>query len=317
MRKFFLSIVGLCLGGAYAQDVEKAVSFDSKQLQQVSRYSLEVLDLQGQSTGLMTRGKVSFVEGHLGGGALDISESKGVKEVRLHLGSKFYDPSVCTIGVWLKPTAEGLGIKTKEAILLQEQGEQTYLKLVMTKDGRLALRGGILFAKNIDKVEDLISDKKKGIDSDMIDASKEYRKSNNILTERPLSNEEQLLVKKLLLEKYKTDAEAEVAKQKEDGAFRLDEFELYCNRMTDLKNWKKDEWYHVALSWNSYTGQYLVYFNGKRVLNTPAEGSMKNGLRQDSSYLTISPKRTGLQMIIDDVKVKPYLIESDINVDRF
>ncbi len=317
MRKFFLSIVGLCAAGAYAQDVEKAVSFDSKQLQQVSRYSLEVLDLQGQSTGLMTRGKVSFVEGRLGGGALDISESKGVKEVRLQLGSKFYDPSVCTIGFWLKPTAEGLGIKGKEAILLQEQGEQTYLKLVMTKDGRLALRGGILFAKNIDKVEDLISDKKKGIDSDMIDASKEYRKSNNILTERPLSNEEQLLVKKLLLEKYKTDAEAEVAKQKEDGAFRLDEFELYCNRMTDLKNWKKDHWYHIALSWNSYTGQYLVYFNGKRVLNTPAEGSMKNGLRQDSSYLTISPKRTGLQMIIDDVKVKPYLIESDINVDRF
>ena len=81
---------------------------------------------------------------------------------------------------------------------------------------------------------------------------------------------------------------------------------------------KDGEWNHIAVSWNSFLGTYVVLFNGDVVMTTKKSVTLKDGFRRNSGeFITFSPGKSGLKMAIDSVKIKSYLIDGDIKVSNF
>ena len=86
----------------------------------------------------------------------------------------------------------------------------------------------------------------------------------------------------------------------------------------NTKAFKGGAWNHVAISWNSFSGQYFVYFNGEMVVSTDNSTALRDGFRKNSGeYLVFSPGKSGLQLAIDNLKIKDREINGDFNTDDF
>ncbi|MDD7983457.1 hypothetical protein PQO01_00625 [Lentisphaera marina] len=313
----FLGAVALMSSALLADDSTYHQNFNTAEVKQVSRYTSQIVPAAGEVSNFYTKGSVKFIAGKEGY-ALDLTEGKGRSEGRLRVGQKFYDTNVATVGFWLKATENDFGVKDKEAIIVEERGSEAFLSLVLDKFGRFSLRGATTFVAELPTVEKIIEEKTQNFEADLKEQEGMYRKRYNIVNDRPLSETENVEVEKDLKERYANDAEKELAEMKKNGLYMSQNFDFLCDKKMNADAFKDGAWNHIAISWNSFLGKYIVLFNGEVVMTTKNSSSLKDGFRRNSGeYITFSPGKSGLKMAIDNVKIKSYLIESDIKASNF
>jgi hypothetical protein len=318
MRKtLFLGAAALVSSTLLADDSSYHQNFNTAEVKQVSRYTSQVVASEGEQSNFYTKGSVKFIAGKEGYG-LDLTEGKGRSEGRLRVGQRFYDTNVATVGFWLKATEDDFGIKDKEAVIVEERGSEAFLSLVLDKYGRFSLRGATTFVGELPTLEKIIEDKTQTFEENLKEQEVMYRKRYNIVNDRPLSETESVEVEKDLKERYAVEAEKELAEMKKQGLYMVQNFDFLCDKKMNTAAFKGGEWNHIAISWNSFLGKYVVLFNGEVVMTTNNSTTLKDGFRRNSGeFITFSPGKSGLKMAIDNVKIKSYLIESDIKASNF
>ncbi|WDE95840.1 hypothetical protein PQO03_08940 [Lentisphaera profundi] len=316
-RLFLGALVLTSASSLLADDSSYHQNFNTAAVKQVSRYSSQVIAPEGEISSFYTKGVVSFIAGKEGY-ALNLSEGKGRTEGLLRVGQKFYNPNVSSVGFWLKATEDSFGIKGKEAVIAEERGKESFISLVLNKYGRFSLRGATTFVADLPTVEKVIEEKTKNFEADLKEQELMYRKRYNIINDRPLSDTEKVEVDKALKERYVVEAEQELKDLKKSGSYEVQNFDFLCDKKMNTDAFKDGAWNHIVISWNSFSGKYVVLFNGKVMMTTDESKTLQNGFRRKSGeFITFSPEKSGLQMAIDNVKIKSYLIDSDIKTSSF
>ncbi|EDM27082.1 hypothetical protein LNTAR_15472 [Lentisphaera araneosa HTCC2155] len=313
----FLGTAALMSASLIADDSTYHQNFNTAKTKQVSRYSSQVVAAEGEMSNFYTRGQVQFIAGKEGY-ALDLSEGKGRSEGRLRVGQKFYDANVATFGFWLKATEDSFGVKDKEAVIVEERGSEAFLSLVVDKFGRFSLRGATTFVDELPAVEEIVEEKRQNFQEDLKEQEAIYRKRYNIVNDRPLSDSEKVEVEKGLYERYAVESAKELAEMKKTGLYKSQSFDFLCDKKMNVDAFKEGAWNHVAISWNSFLGTYVVLFNGEVMMITKNSVALRDGFRRNSGeFITFSPGKSGLKMAIDNVKIKSYVIDGDIKVSKF
>ena len=296
--------------------LDHLVSFDRGPLTSVSRYSKEVSD-PSMKTNFFTYGPAKLVDGRFDKG-LDISDTKSRVEARFLVGNSYYNPHISTVGFWIKMTKDGFGVVGKKSTIVEEKGKKTSIALTIDENGRLHLEGVTLYQGKIMTFDDYLSEKQQSLDSDLVAEIKEFRKFKRIAADAELNEQDQQLIEKKILDRYRKEAEALIEEQKKVGNLEPIEFDYLCDPVANVSKWKVGEWRHIALSWNSYQGVYAVYLDSQLVMRVEGDKKLGGGMREGSgNHIVLGPGKDGFSAVIDDFKVKMELTDGDFDLTQY